>query len=72
MPWCETCSRFYNPNSLRADGSCPTCGRVVAAPSAGAEARERAPWHFWVLLAAVVAYLGWRLVQGVAWVVQGL
>jgi hypothetical protein len=34
-----------------------------------AEGREdeptRAPWHFWVLVAAVVIYLGWRLVQGI-------
>jgi hypothetical protein len=23
------------------------------------------PWHFWVGVAAVVLYLGWRLIQGV-------
>jgi hypothetical protein len=28
--------------------------------------RAKAPWHFWVLVAAVVLYLGWRLVQGIA------
>lgn len=33
------------------------------------EATERpsgtkVPWHFWVLVAAAVLYLGWRLVQG--------
>jgi hypothetical protein len=27
----------------------------------------RPPWHFWVFVAAAVIYLGWRLVQGVAW-----
>lgn len=27
--------------------------------------RVRAPWHFWVLVAAVSVYLGWRLVQGI-------
>lgn len=32
----------------------------------------RPPWHFWVLVAAVVVYLGWRLVQGLAWVVDHL
>jgi hypothetical protein len=24
---------------------------------------ERAPWHFKLLMAALVIYLGWRLVQ---------
>jgi hypothetical protein len=48
---------------MAVDGSCPTCGRrlgtVVEDP--------KAPWHFKVLLAAVVLYLGWRAVQGVEW-----
>jgi hypothetical protein len=30
------------------------------------EERVKAPWHFWVLVAAVVIYLGWRLVQLIA------
>ena len=25
----------------------------------------KVPWHFWVGVAAVIAYLGWRLIQGV-------
>ncbi|HET8930723.1 MAG TPA: hypothetical protein VFN21_08710 [Acidimicrobiales bacterium] len=29
---------------------------------------EATPWHFKVLLVALVIYLGWRLVQGVLWV----
>jgi hypothetical protein len=72
MPWCETCSRFLNPNSLHPDGSCPTCGRVVARPDdlemVKATAPEKAPWHFKLLVVAVVIYLGWRLVQMVGWV----
>lgn len=72
MPWCETCSRFLNPNSLNADGSCPTCGRVVAEPhrpGAADEAPPKAPWHFKLLLLAVVIYLTWRFVQIISWVV---
>jgi hypothetical protein len=80
MPWCETCSRFLNPNSLRADGTCPTCGRVVAEPSdkpagagagggAGAE-RERAPWHFKLLIAVTIVYLTWRIIQMIGWVIH--
>lgn len=64
MPWCETCSRFLNPNTLNADGTCPACGRQVADPAAAASnAPEKAPWHFKLLVVAVVVYLGWRFVQ---------
>jgi hypothetical protein len=80
MPWCEHCAKFWTPSSMKADGSCPTCGRVlpVAGPQTEAEAsptakdlnvREmagedaKAPWHFKVLVALVVLYLGWRVVQ---------
>lgn len=70
VPWCDTCDRFYNPNTLREDGSCPTCGRVVASPSETAELEppRGAPWHFKLLIAATALYLGWRLLQGVVWV----
>jgi hypothetical protein len=27
----------------------------------------RAPWHFWLMVAGVGLYLGWRLIQGVFW-----
>jgi hypothetical protein len=71
MPWCETCSRFLNPNTLNADGSCPACGRVVADPSvATTTEREKAPWHFKLLVAATVIYLAWRAVQMIGWVIN--
>ncbi len=78
MPWCETCSKFWTPTAMKEDGTCPTCGRVLAKPDAPVSApltadtvdvRElagkegRAPWHFKLLVAALVIYLGWRLVQ---------
>ena len=76
MPWCDPCARFYNPNTLRPDGSCPTCGRSLARPRSGnattKAGRARAPWHFWLLVAAATLYLGWRAVQGVAWLVHRL
>lgn len=78
MPWCETCSRFMNPNSLKPDGSCPTCGRVVAEPRDGEAAAggaaagedEKAPWHFKLLVAVTVIYLAWRAVEMIGWVVN--
>ena len=65
MPWCENCARYFTPNSMPADGSCAGCGQVIAEPR-----KERLPWHFWLLLVAVVVYLGWRAVQGVMWVMD--
>ena len=98
MPFCETCARHWTPPSLRADGTCPTCGAQVgssdpaattgagtgtearsaaapsaplseAAPSSGCEVRNKVPWHFTLLLIALVLYLGFRAYQGIAWLV---
>ena len=72
MPWCEPCERFYSPNSVT-DGRCPTCGEsleagaVATATTARDTVRAKVPWHFWLLLGALVIYLGWRAVQGVGW-----
>jgi hypothetical protein len=62
VPWCEDCSKFWNPNTLPPDGTCPTCGRVIAEPPA-----TKVPWHFWLLVGALVVYLGWRAIQGFQW-----
>lgn len=85
MPWCEQCSRFYTQSTLSATGDCPSGHHVAdpgGAPSvvqstvAGRDETEkrpekfRAPWHFYVLVAAVVIYLGWRLIQGIAWLLN--
>ncbi|MGI9577454.1 MAG: hypothetical protein ACR2OH_04600 [Microthrixaceae bacterium] len=81
MPWCADCDRFYTPSTLSAEGDCPSGHHVAdpgdappivqsAAPGrdeTGPKVPQRAPWHFWLLVAAVVVYLGWRLIQGVDW-----
>jgi hypothetical protein len=36
------------------------------------EGDERAPFSFRLMIVLVVIYLGWRLVQGIAWVFQQL
>jgi hypothetical protein len=64
MPWCDDCSRFYNPPSLSEKGECPTCGRVIAEPQ-----DLKVPWHFKLLVVATVLYLGFRAYQGIAWLV---
>jgi hypothetical protein len=48
---------------MSGDGTCPTCGRAIAEP----QVERGAPWHFKLLLAAVVLYLGFRAWQGVDW-----
>ena len=75
MPWCEDCAKYYAPTAMNADGTCPSCGRLVETPEpratvtaknldlnklAGDEAK--APWHFKLLIVLLVAYLGWRIV----------
>lgn len=65
MPWCDDCSRFWNPTSMRDDGACPACGHVIAEP----DEPPKAPWHFKLMVAAVTAYLLWRVVQLVGWAV---
>lgn len=54
---------------MNADGTCPQCGRQIAEP---ADLDPRAPWHFKLLLVAVILYLGFRLWQAVVWLFQRL
>lgn len=70
MPWCEDCAKYLTPTALHEDGTCPTCGRPVG------EIEERAaeemdeegtPWHFKLLVVALVIYLGYRFVQLIGW-----
>ena len=67
MPWCEPCAKFYNPNSLADEGECPACGEALEVTEATKLANEdvKVPWHFWLMLTAIVVYLGWRVIQGV-------
>lgn len=51
---------------MNADGTCPQCGRDVEGAAARAQQAvddEKAPWHFKLLVVALVAYLGWRVVD---------
>lgn len=33
MPFCEDCAKYWAPSTMREDGSCPTCGRVLEEPT---------------------------------------
>jgi len=82
VPWCDECAKFWSPPSLQ-DGHCPTCGAELEAPAkpaagdagagrdgAGAEDHPAAPWHFKLLMVALVLYLGYRAYQGVFWLIH--
>ena len=84
MPWCEDCAKYWTPATMNDDGTCPTCGRVVEPPvrqpitaknvnlrqlAAGdGEPIPKTPWHFKLIMVLLVLYLGWRLVQLIAWI----
>ena len=65
MPWCDQCRRYWQTQAVTADGGCPECGHVVGDPPS-------TPWHFKLLVVAVVLYLGWRAWQGVDWLIAHL
>jgi hypothetical protein len=75
VPWCESCDRFLSPSTVRADGRCPSCGRVVDPGAAhgnevAADADEDLgpiPWHLKLLAGALAVYLGYRAMQGIEW-----
>ncbi|MGH9066681.1 MAG: hypothetical protein ACRD0J_04200 [Acidimicrobiales bacterium] len=58
MPWCEECAQFYDKDTVNRAGECPGCGTVIAKP-------VRIPWHFKILIIATIAYLCYRLYQGI-------
>ena len=67
MPWCDDCDRFWTTEAVAGHDDCPNCGTVLAESAPHGD--EGAPWHFKLLVVGVVAYLGWRAVELVAWLV---
>jgi hypothetical protein len=64
MPWCEDCAKYMAPSALNPDGTCPTCGRQVAeAEEPREKSDEKAPWHFKLMIVALVVYLGYRFTE---------
>jgi hypothetical protein len=81
VPWCETCDRFLSPSTVKTDGTCPTCGRVVDPGHAHASTAEAPiddeplgpiPWHLKLLAGALALYLGYRAWQGIEWLAHQL
>jgi hypothetical protein len=60
---------------VKTDGTCPSCGSTIEAPTQGAAAGTEDetvpfPWHLKLLAAAVAIYLGFRAWQGVEWLIH--
>jgi hypothetical protein len=82
MPWCGTCDRYLSPPTVNVDGTCPECGAPVDAAThehvpAGTSPTDKqalppVPWHFKLLCAAVVVYLGYRFAQMGEWLLHRL
>lgn len=82
MAWCNSCSHYHAPTALDG-GACPTCGGVVTdargpdsdfkdSPSDEEQRTvgQSAPWHFWIVVAMLAAYLLWRAIVGVMWAIE--
>jgi hypothetical protein len=75
MPWCESCAKFWNPNSLTPAGDCPTCGHRFSPGDASSDGDQfalddyKAPWHFKLMVGLAAVYLMWRFIQMVGWLV---
>ena len=51
---------------MNEDGTCPKCGGSVGEieqRAAEVAVDESTPWHFKLLVVALILYLGWRFVQ---------
>ena len=64
VPWCDDCEKYWAPSAMTPEGHCPTCGPDLdVAGAAPRRSDEKAPWHFKLLVVALVVYLGWRFFE---------
>lgn len=66
MPFCQPCDKYLAPSAVNGDGSCPTCGDEVEVTT-DVKKSKGIPWHFWLVLIAASGYIGFRLIEGVGW-----
>jgi hypothetical protein len=66
VPWCDDCSKWWNPEHMAEGGACPTCGRVLAPP------RKGVPWHFKLMLVALAGYMAYRIYWLAEWLPKHL
>jgi nitroreductase len=68
---CPTCGRAVEaterPGIFRDVERSTDLQDRTTAPDSNDDEGVTAPWHFWLMVAGVGLYLGWRLIQGVFW-----
>lgn len=69
---CPTCGHALERRRLPVGDSGVGAGGGAAEPEEDVDVAPRAPWHFKVLLIALIVYLAWRGVQGIDWLVGRL
>lgn len=57
-------------SGLGSPGEPPFAINTLRSKTSSGSARTKVPWHFWLLLAALTIYLGWRFVQLVGWLIN--
>ena len=65
--WCPRCD---DVRGARPGSACPVCGRQIGEVGEERISRfetEGAPWHFKLLIAITVIYLGYRFIQLIFW-----
>jgi len=68
MTWCDTCSEYRSSVAIDDHTCCASCGEPIAEHGPGddgetATVGQNAPWHFWLVVAALAGYLIWRFVD---------
>ncbi|MGE0877522.1 MAG: hypothetical protein AB7L13_06280 [Acidimicrobiia bacterium] len=66
---CPTCGRPLSAETNIDPKKLSVRQLANASAGPGAEDDTKAPWHFKLLVVAIVAYLLWRLIQLVVWAV---
>ena len=72
MSWCDTCSEYREAETGSEQRICSTCSEPLSSSHVHdreATVGDSAPWHFWIVVVALAAYLLWRLVDGIAWLI---
>ncbi len=67
---CPECGRAVDPGALKRERKEARKYDELDQSAGNAAEIPPIPWHFWVLVVGVVLYLGWRLLQGVGWLVS--
>jgi hypothetical protein len=83
LPWCDDCSKFWNPPDMGAGRACPSCGRVLVTSGGAEEAghtpatsggptsltrAKGAPWHFKLMVVGVTVYMLYRIYWLIEWI----